>query len=82
MRRPPTMRAAVHSRSKQDEAHRNEPGDGVVPYAKPLVRSNKVLRRLLNEHPYHNTKRRAIFYLPAKYGALLTAYFTPHPLTC
>jgi len=40
----------VHSRSKQDKAHRRKQGAGVVPYVKPLSRSNAVLRRLLDEH--------------------------------
>jgi len=44
----------VHSRSKQDKAHRRKQGAGVVPYVKPLSRSNAVLRRLLDEHGIRN----------------------------
>ena len=43
-------KVTVHSRSKQDKAHRRKQGAGVVPYVKPLSRSNAVLRRLLDEH--------------------------------
>ena len=47
---PELIKATVHSRSKQGKAHRRKQGAGVVPYVKPLSRSNAVLRRLLDEH--------------------------------
>ncbi len=34
----------------QCKAHRKKQGDGVVPCAEPLLRSNAAMRRLLNEH--------------------------------
>lgn len=34
----------------QCKAHRKKQGDGVVPYAEPLLRSNAAMRRLLDEH--------------------------------